>query len=376
MAKIIKPSLSSSNVSFKPKVYNFQEQMAKASTSTTQKSMIFEDYKYNNKVDPIYAETGAKVSNNFVSEIFNFIKKEITIKFNNIVEGIKGKIESILKKFKVSYNPNTQTDGSGNVPSSDHNSENQPSTDSQQSPASQEKPTEEQQEEVKPQEEQQPTDEEKPSEETPKPEEKPQEQPTPSKPGYNEALTQDLRNRSDELVVGNGVDTTVRTNCKSYDNSGGTNENHYARDGVLSAKERELLIYLAFHEAGIPGDPVQATAVISSFLNGWETSNKPFNLYMADACSQWSYGDDFGAATQSYRNGTYTYNDVTSLSKYDDIKTFGYYDTLSACVDNVMSGTRNVNSTQWQGAHKNKNGEWVVYRNKNGQQVDLYHAPV
>ena len=104
---------------------------------------------------------------------------------------------------------------------------------------------------------------------------------------------------------------------------------------------------MAYHEAG--GDPIQAAAIMSSFLNGWEKSGQSFGSYMGNACSQWSAGDDFKASTGSYRTGNYTYNDVTSLDKYEAMKANGSYKILSVVADVILAGTRTVNATQWNG---------------------------
>ncbi len=366
MAKIIKPSLNSSSVSFKPKVYNYQGQMAQAQTKhdTTSKSMIFDDYNYKKDISPAYQQTAAAVSDSFVSRIFNFIKKDIPAKLNDVVSEIKGKIESIFSKFKVDYSPSSDS-------SSRSSSENTQTTSGEKPPTPKEQPKPDSSSgngnggDPKPQNDKQKEAPKEPSKDEPKKEEAPKEEPkkeepkressTPiTKPGQNADLNQELNNKKGNVRIGNGVDNSVRTDCKTYSVGGDTNTNHTASDGTLSAKERELLIYLAYHEAG--GDSAQATAVMSSYLNGWEKSGYSFNKYMAEACSRWSSGDDFAAATQSYRDGTYTYDDVVSLNKYKEMKNTGSYDALNACVDNVLAGTRNVNSTQWYG-----NGMYNTY---------------
>ena len=164
--------------------------------------------------------------------------------------------------------------------------------------------------------------------------------------GATEDLKKSLINGKGQVHTGRGVSNQVTNNNAKYETDG-KNTNHKASDHQLSSKEKELLIYLAYHEAG--GDPIQAAAIMSSFLNGWEKSGQSFGSYMGNACSQWSAGDDFKASTGSYRTGNYTYNDVTSLDKYEAMKANGSYKILSVVADVILAGTRTVNATQWNG---------------------------
>ncbi len=390
MTKLVKPALNNVN-NISPKIYAYNEGIKNVNTKPQAQTVIdYSNINYNQNIADIYTATASAKTGGFVSKLYSYITKELSIKFNNSIDAIEGKIESFLKKFNI-FDSSSSSDNKEHDKYFDYDNSKsgidtpgvkaqrddlnesvkknlpQPGDDDFIGPVL---PKDEQKTEDSITEEsttKAPKKEEpitKKDEESVKEEPKKEEKTPVTNPKNNSELTQTLMNTRGNLVTGDGIDTTIRTDCKSYDVGGNTNANHNAQDGQLSAKEREMLIYLAWHETG--GDPTQATAVMSSYMNGWEKSGYSFNKYLAEACSKWSSGDEFAQATQSYRSGTYTYNDITSMKKYNEMKNAGHYDTLSACADNVLSGTRNVNATQWVGG----------YHNNQGQLVDKFHTPV
>ena len=173
-----------------------------------------------------------------------------------------------------------------------------------------------------------------------------------------DASLQTLKDSQSKVHVESNVSKTITTNNKKYAVSG-TDENHKPSDGTLSPKEREALIYLAHHEAKITNNPADYAAIVSSVLNSWEKNASGWTLgkFLGDQCSQWSAGDDFYYATSSFNNGTYSLDTITSLKDYKAMKGDGSYQIISDMVDLVLSGTRNVNSTQWRG-----NGKYNTFR--------------
>ena len=363
------------------------------------------DYEYRNDFIKEYKMTGAHQALSFTSAIRGFIERHITAKLKGAMETVEGKIHSLLERLGISKDDRNKDDiglkdytpDKDKATPSDATPSDATPSDPAPSDAEKEETTTKPNEEIeipheaagsdleketttKPESTTEPETTEKPTEPETKPEPtteattEPTTAPVVIKPGQNAELTQTLINKKDELVVGKGVNNNVRTDCNTYSVGGNTNDNHSLSDRQLSPKEREMLIYMAYHEAGRTGDPVQATAAISAFMNGWESNpSMSFNEYMRYACSRWSgvkkdgvfIYDEFGNMSNSLKNGSYTYNDITNLSLYKEMKKNGYYDIMGDCVDNVLSGTRNNNATQWQGG----------YHNKNGQLVNQFHNP-
>ncbi len=363
MAQPRKNNLKSSIVNPNTKKYSYEKPNISLDMKSTSPDLDSEKYDYKETAMRIDFQTGAEKVSSIKSNIKAFIEKHITSKINRGFTVIKGRVSSLFQKWGWLKGKEQEDVIDLKDYGTSGNKQEEPKTEPVTEPATEEPTTEPITEPVT----EEPTTEEETTE--PVTEEKTtEEKPVSSTPSQNAQLTQELSNRHNELLVKGGVNNNVRTDCNTYSYDESINDNHYAKDRQLSKKEREALIYLAYHEAYLAGDPVQATGVMSAFLNGWEHSNMSFGDYYGYSCSRWSDHDDFYYKTSVYRNGSYTLSDITSLEKYRELEGSAAYDSLNACLDNVMAGTRNNNATQWYDDGSSLNVK--------GKHVDVFHEPV